>query len=821
MTPVTEMRRSPPLIRAALLGIVALLVAAITIAPAALAAPLGTLARDYTGGAFGPAVVRSPTQRGQQSKLWFHDGAWWAVMVDPSSVVRIFELMADHTWRPTSAVVNDNSGDTGDVLADGDVTYVLARSKAQRLQLVRLDYNRAARAYLPTGPPSIVTDRGASEAGTIAKDTTGRLWMSFATSQEVLVSASDDDGRTWSSPFVLAVTGPGFRRDAAALVSFDRSVGVMWSEEAGGVFRFAVHRDGAAPTEWTRETALAGPGRSQAHLSVKVIDRDPGAVVVAVVQTVDGDQGLPPETPMLVVLARAPDGTWSAHNASTVEDALSSPILQVDPSDESVYLVADSAGSMYIKRASLSDLTFPPAKGIPLMLSNNRRLNDATGSKGGVNADTGLVTLASGGRDRRYHHVELPLGPPPADPADSTAPGPPGLLAAEQTGSGSVVLRWTAATEDSRWWPAADGVPVAHYVVHRDGREIGTTARTSFADNPPEGVMYTYAVRSVDHSGQIGGPAIVLADAPSPARTGWVVGIALLGVTLVGAAVLRAMTAAWPRQRLITGEPTDPGATMSGHSNTQASPEATSYRDRHLDTAHASAYDTSFADTRVAKGAMWRIEQDILGRVLSSLEPAPRKALDFACGTGRVLGWLTAEVADCTGVDISAAMLAEAAAAAPDARLVRGDVTAQPTLLGEELFDLVTMFRFLLNAEPVLRRDVLAWVAPRVRPGGVLVANVHRSHWSLTGLLARVSRVVRRRSTPHTLSIAEAVRLVESHGFIVEEEHGYGYLPYGPHGTWRLLFPTLALRVERRIAGTGRAVRLASHVVLVARRNAG
>ena len=46
------------------------------------------------------------------------------------------------------------------------------------------------------------------------------------------------------------------------------------------------------------------------------------------------------------------------------------------------------------------------------------------------------------------------------------------------------------------------------------------------------------------------------------------------------------------------------------------------------------------------------------------------------------------------------------------ATLVEGDLTREP-LLGERRFDLVTAFRFFPNAEPALRRDVMAALVRR------------------------------------------------------------------------------------------------------------
>ena len=95
-------------------------------------------------------------------------------------------------------------------------------------------------------------------------------------------------------------------------------------------------------------------------------------------------------------------------------------------------------------------------------------------------------------------------------------------------------------------------------------------------------------------------------------------------------------------------------------------------------------------------------------------------AIDFACGTGRVIQFLSSRSAQVIGVDISAAMLGVARGRAPGARLIEGDVTVDPGLLTETA-DIVTAFRFLLNAEPPLRAAALDWMRDRLAPGGVLI----------------------------------------------------------------------------------------------------
>ena len=84
-------------------------------------------ARTYPGPAYSPQVATAARRaRGHQSKVWFHAGAWWALMLEPTGrAVRVSELLPDHTWRPTSAVVNPDAIDAGDALVDGDDVHVV------------------------------------------------------------------------------------------------------------------------------------------------------------------------------------------------------------------------------------------------------------------------------------------------------------------------------------------------------------------------------------------------------------------------------------------------------------------------------------------------------------------------------------------------------------------------------------------------------------------------------------------------------------------------------------------------------------------------
>jgi SAM-dependent methyltransferase len=99
------------------------------------------------------------------------------------------------------------------------------------------------------------------------------------------------------------------------------------------------------------------------------------------------------------------------------------------------------------------------------------------------------------------------------------------------------------------------------------------------------------------------------------------------------------------------------------------------YVERHK--ARGQDYDESFsAQINPYRAMVWRLEQQALDRILRDhLGSAEISQLDFACGTGRLLGHFKGRVSSATGVDVSAAMMEVARAAAPEAELLEADLT--------------------------------------------------------------------------------------------------------------------------------------------------
>jgi SAM-dependent methyltransferase len=241
-----------------------------------------------------------------------------------------------------------------------------------------------------------------------------------------------------------------------------------------------------------------------------------------------------------------------------------------------------------------------------------------------------------------------------------------------------------------------------------------------------------------------------------------------------------------------------------------------SYRQSHLGADKARSYDEDLWDPRAAKGLDWLIEQQLLADVLPyALPPGARSAADFACGTGRILEFLNRYFPSPVGIDISPDMLALARARCPRAALILGDTTTTHDLAPGP-FDLITAFRFFLNAEPSLRSQALAWMGRSLRPGGLVIANFHLNPASLRGtyLRLRTTGVTR----PSMMSVNDACQLFETHAFTVRQILGYSFLPYRRDGR-TLLAPGARRAVETRLAGIGALLHVAGSFLVVATAN--
>ena len=206
-------------------------------------------------------------------------------------------------------------------------------------------------------------------------------------------------------------------------------------------------------------------------------------------------------------------------------------------------------------------------------------------------------------------------------------------------------------------------------------------------------------------------------------------------------------------------------------------------RDRYArafcDPAAASSYERFYV-RGTSDEAIWSIEQEFLADFFErnrSNWPAC-SYLDFACGTGRVISFMEDRVTTSRGIDVSPEMLKIAASKVHRSELICTDITkAAPP----GAYDLITAFRFFLNAEPDLRLIIMKALASQLRDEkSRLIFNNHGNPFSYKAVAWPVHRfrqlINGRKPAGNYLTDADVRALLAAANLEVVEQTGYGVI---------------------------------------------
>ncbi len=413
--------------------------------PGARSEPIET---GQGGPSYGLTGNSTPTGEKPEHKLWWNDGAWWGCLYNDSvQENRIHRLDAtQQLWVDTGVALDRRNGTKADHLWDGNKLYVVSHFFTTRGKptssgwgsLLRYSYDRITGTYsLDTGFPVDVT-LGKSETLTLAKDSTGRLWVTYIEDNRVLVNHSLGDHRQWGTPFALPVDADATLTsddDIAAIVAFQgNKIGILWSNERTAKVHFAVHWDVDPPAVWQPvETALPLPGDAALawaddHLSVKTSLADGSGRVFAVAKTsLSGSS-----SPLVVLLVRSATGAWTRHVVANGSTDHTRSILQIDEENGLLHVFSTaptSGGAIYLKTSGMQNVQFAPGVGTPFIRSfSDLKINNATAMNQNLSSRTGMTVLASDQVTRRYLYNHVAIPPNPAAPRiDGLAPASGGV----------------------------------------------------------------------------------------------------------------------------------------------------------------------------------------------------------------------------------------------------------------------------------------------------------------------------------------------------------------------------------------------------------
>jgi hypothetical protein len=401
-------------------------------------APPATLAANpnvgYVDFGFGSAPGTDPTADKPQSKLWWNDGVWWAVMYNqPAAQWHIYQLNWPNQWIDTGTLVDTRPTSRADALWDGTHLYIasLVRFSASNQALLsRYSYSSAGQTYTRDAGFPVIMMTGSAETLAFDKDSTGQLWITYTQGSKVYVNRSTGGDATWGTPFVVPGASSATSLaadDISSLVAYTdqsgSSIGVLWSNHntPSSMF-FAYHKDSDADTTWQPiETIYTAKCAADDHINLKSLQSDSSGAIYAAVKTSFPDSGCGgnSSSPLINLVVRKPNNTWFVAPFGAAADNHTRPLVLLDTSNRMVYMFATSptsCGIIYMKSTSMDTLSFPTGKGTPFVSSSTYTcINNVTSTKQTVNSATGLVVLASDESKKFYLHNAIALGAPPVD----------------------------------------------------------------------------------------------------------------------------------------------------------------------------------------------------------------------------------------------------------------------------------------------------------------------------------------------------------------------------------------------------------------------
>ena len=440
-------------------AIVCGLVAALLL-PGVVRADIGIQGRAYTIGTGG-----SPTTSKPESKLWFHDGFWWASMFAKTGTTGNYDIfkLVGNTWTDTGVVIDSRDSTRQDVLSDGDTLYVASHKFQQtptfsnvtgnEMRLYRFSYNTSTDTYTvddldPGAPDYTQIDLQRSEALVMDKDSTGQLWASWVQQDsggtyDVFINHTTGacgGSCDWAGASVLpgsTALGPvNGDIDISSIIAFGGSkIGVAWSDQVASQLKFAYRNDADGDTTWQPvEVAVGGPKQVDDHINMKTAN---GTIYLASKTKFISKTLLHPQTRLLV---RDSSANWTAHTISYSPDQRTRPIVMLDTDNNVIHVFetgphpsgADpetSGGDIFESSSAMSPISFAVLSRRPVIQDDDSPgMNNATSTKQNVTSATDLAVVATNVLTKRYwhHFAAVTAPPPPPPPGPCTITGTPG-----------------------------------------------------------------------------------------------------------------------------------------------------------------------------------------------------------------------------------------------------------------------------------------------------------------------------------------------------------------------------------------------------------
>lgn len=351
-----------------------------------------------------------PTADKPQSKLWYMDGAWWALL-PRSSGPSLWERTANG-WKEHPEINSDLKDVPGraDVWA-GDKEIMAVGVGLNSLTVFRLEKQKNKWRGTRLANLTSITGKDEIETATIIQDRSGHWWVAADAGSKICVWESPD-GKQWTKAFLLA---EGINKDdISTLTVLPKGIAVIWSDQNEDAVKIREHQDDQPVENWSAVTLIdKGNKTADDHLHASL--SPDGTLWVATKNSVDKVG-----KPQLILRVRSPKGTWR-NFPYAILDAVKLPSrpVVIATSDPKVVL---SGYTVYnAKNPNLGEIVFGQVDTTRVDLFKNEtsvivpditgwgntiRINDITCPKKPFPRDAPWIILASD-KDGRVYEADL------------------------------------------------------------------------------------------------------------------------------------------------------------------------------------------------------------------------------------------------------------------------------------------------------------------------------------------------------------------------------------------------------------------------------
>jgi len=353
-----------------------------------------------------PVPLSDKTADKAQSKVWKHDGKWWAVLASDKAT-KLYKLNGS-AWTPVLTLTNSNT--KADCRVVGDVVHmILYKGSGKTAIHVSIEYNANTQTYnfwsVRPGAVNFPLPIGATTASLVV-DSDNRMWIGSNTQNSMVVWWSDAPYTNWSSPITLA-TGT-LDDDNCVLTNLpsQNKIGIFWSNKNSKRFGFRTHTDGANPSSWSADEVPAsqsaidniGGGMADNHMNIKVAA---DGTLYCVTRTSFSKSNYP----QVVLLIRRPSGNWDDLYPVTMNPEGTQAILLFNEALNKLKVVYNTAtnGDLFYRESSTGSISFGEA--FPLITGNGSQYNSPTSTH--QNYTSEVVVVATNAENTQWQSASV------------------------------------------------------------------------------------------------------------------------------------------------------------------------------------------------------------------------------------------------------------------------------------------------------------------------------------------------------------------------------------------------------------------------------